>query len=297
MLCMLVRNYFKCEQISLMVFFCPINATLGFRSLIHLKLFKSWDVGVLNHSFLSPSGHMAEGMHTAHGGLSYEANPMWSIVSQSGTRRASLEAQLAENPPSMQRGRVTAGQTMCLWRQGLIFPLIRNLLSLRQWHFDHLRSLSEYSCPEVPGQPWVENKFRGHWTTMSRMLFNCSITSPVPGDTGDMCYAYTFVYRSSCVHSVPPCPRVQFLSRWCPCPSRITSLLHFLATCSHSQLLAPAGFIGGSSHWWNYFATCQQSVSFWNACLQEQLSSNVWGMLKDKNCSSLIPWVKRSKVE
>ena len=97
----------------------------------------------------------------------------------------------------------------------------------------------------TPGQPWVENKFGGHWTTMSRMLFNCSITSPVPGDTGDMCHACTFVYRSSCVHSVPPRPRVQFLSRWCPCPSRITSLLHLLATCSHSPLLAPAGFVGG----------------------------------------------------
>lgn len=192
---------------------------------------------------------------------------------------------------------VTAGHTMCLWRQSLIFPLIRNLLSLRQWHFNHLGSLSEYSYPEVPGQPWVENKFWGHWTTMSRMLFNCSITSPVLGDTGDMCYACTFVYRNSCVQSVPPCPPVQFLSRWCPCPSCITSLLHLLATCSHSQLLAPAGFVGGSSHWWSYFATFPTSCKFLEhvppgVTLKQRLRN-----AEDKNCSSLIPWVRRSKVE
>ena len=201
--------------------------------------------------------------------------------------------------PPCREAPVTTGQTVDCQGKASLFPLICSLLSLRQWHFYHLESLSEYDCPESLGNLEWKINFWGDWTTMSRMLFSCSITNPTPGDAGDhvlclhLCLADTRVSRMSRLLS-----RGQFYSRWCPCLSRVASLLAFACACSSSQLLAPAGFAGVSFHWWNSLCHLLNTLlSSWNACLQERLSSNIWGMLKDKNCSALVPCVRCSKVE
>ena len=65
-------------------------------------------MGVLNGSFLSSSGYVAEGICTAHSGLNYEANPTWSIKSEQhqegfpGGSAGKDPALLAERHPSPQ---------------------------------------------------------------------------------------------------------------------------------------------------------------------------------------------------